>query len=299
MERRNLVTIGASCGFAASFGAPIGGLLFVLDDISSFVEKSMFLRVLVSNAIATFCLALYRGDLSAYGAIQFGKYEESKTNIFVDRFEEIPFWILMGVGGGVLGGYFCKTFYMLKKWSATKFNTNALQILRTSYITWATCVVLFFLPMMKWTCHDILVSDEGVTVDDLVAGITTVSSTTGEVVKGRRYFCDQNHVNEMATIMFGSRNKAIVRILSNPNEFYPLTLGLVGIIFFVFMSFTNTISIPSGMFTPTVLSGASLGGAVGLILKDHVDENINPSTFALLGVAALMAGVQRSTVSTW
>mmetsp|Transcript_15425 Transcript_15425/g.38302 ORF Transcript_15425/g.38302 Transcript_15425/m.38302 type:complete len:1060 (+) Transcript_15425:21-3200(+) len=299
MERRNLVTIGAACGFAASFGAPIGGLLFVLDDISSFVDQSMMLRVLVANAIATFCLALYRGDLSAYGAIQFGYYNESYTNIFVDRFEEIPFWILLGIGGGILGGYFCKTFYTIKKWSGRKFNTTALHLLRTSYITWATCIVMFFLPMMRWTCHDIVDSGEDeMSTDDLLQGITTVSRTTGEVVRGRRFFCDADQVNEMATIMFGSRNKAIVRILSNPNEFYPLTLLLVGIVFFVLMSFTNTISIPSGMFTPTVLSGASLGAAVGIVLKRHVDEEINPSTFALLGVAALMAGVQRSTVST-
>jgi chloride channel 7 len=38
-ERRNLITIGAACGFASSFGAPIGGLLFILDDISSFFEQ--------------------------------------------------------------------------------------------------------------------------------------------------------------------------------------------------------------------------------------------------------------------
>jgi H+/Cl- antiporter ClcA len=69
IEKRDLVTIGAAVGFAASFGAPIGGLLFVLDDISTFFDKSMSLRVLVANALGTFCLAIYRGDLSQYSVI--------------------------------------------------------------------------------------------------------------------------------------------------------------------------------------------------------------------------------------
>ena len=56
-------------------------------------------------------------------------------------------------------------------------------------------------------------------------------------------------------------------------------------------------SLPSGIFTPAVLTGASLGGVAVIKFQKHFDENITPSTFALLGVAALLAGVQRSTVS--
>ena len=48
-ERRDLVSIGASVGFAASFGAPIGGLLFILDD-----SKWMYLA----------CVRLYCSVLS-------------------------------------------------------------------------------------------------------------------------------------------------------------------------------------------------------------------------------------------
>jgi hypothetical protein len=68
-EKRDLVSIGAAVGFAASFGAPVGGLLFILDDISSHFNRSMSLRVLVANAFGTFCLALYRRDLSKYSVI--------------------------------------------------------------------------------------------------------------------------------------------------------------------------------------------------------------------------------------
>ena len=97
----------------------------------------------------------------------------------------------------------------------------------------------------------------------------------------------------MATIVFGSRGKAIVRILSNPGQFHPSTLlAIVGSVFFILMLYTNTTCIPSGLFTPIVISGASLEGACGLWLQQYVDENIDPSSFALLGVGAMMAGIQ-------
>ena len=110
-ERRDLVSIGASCGFAASFGAPVGGLLFILDDISSYFSKALILRILVANVIGTFCLALQRGDLSNYSVINLGKSE----TIIVNRVEEVPLYIFLGVMGGILGGLFCTTTMLLRK----------------------------------------------------------------------------------------------------------------------------------------------------------------------------------------
>jgi len=40
-----------------------------------------------------------------------------------------------------------------------------------------------------------------------------------------------------------------------------------------------------------------LGGACGNLFAEFIDENIAPSTYALLGVASMLAGIQRSTVS--
>lgn len=104
-ERRKLITIGAACGFAASFGAPIGGMLFIMDDISSFFDQDLFLRILVANSVGTFCLAYYRGNLSEYGAIEFGSYNGDDDNSIGERFKEIPFWVIMGIGGGILGEF--------------------------------------------------------------------------------------------------------------------------------------------------------------------------------------------------
>jgi chloride channel 7 len=71
----------------------------------------------------------------------------------------------------------------------------------------------------------------------------------------------------------------------------------VGLAFYFLTLITFGTAMPSGIFTPVVLSGASLGGAMGNAFHMYIDKDISPSTFALLGVAAMLAGIQRSTVS--
>lgn len=284
-ERRDLISIGASCGFAASFGAPIGGLLFILDDISSYFGKEMFLRMLVDNAIGTFCLALQHGDLSNYSVINLGTFDEPNGNIFLTRFEEIPLYILIGIGGGALGGIFCCSYDFLQ--SHNRFllvkNRAKLQFLEVVILSIITSALLFYLPIMAWTCKE-----------NEMGGDSTDHADTSP---NYQLFCQPGEINELANILLGSRVDAIRCILTDPSQFKPQTLGTVGLVFYCLMTFTFGSSLPSGIFMPTVLIGASLGGAWGLIFQNWFDQEITPSTFALLGVAALLASIQRSTVS--
>ena len=190
-ERRDLVAIGASVGFAASFGAPIGGLLFILDDVSSYFSKNMFLRVLVANAIGTFCLALQSGNLSHYSIIDFETYRGAKPtdDIFLNRFEFVPLYIVVAVGGGTLGGFFCSSFAFIKVNVTDRLTTPTAKLLEVAILSIVTSLLLFGLPIMAWTCKPLPEDD---TIDH-----------------GREFFCNPGEVNEMATIMFGSRTDGI------------------------------------------------------------------------------------------
>ena len=156
-----------------------------------------------------------------------------------------------------------------------------------------TTSVLFTLPMQRWACT----SKQGGNNVDYQQASSELSDYYSSY-NTKRFFCDQGEVNELANVLFGSRIEAIKRILTDPTQFQQATLLTVGISFYFLMTLaTYGLAIPAGTFTPTVLIGASLGGAAGVAFQNHIDSDITPSTFALLGVAGLLAGIQRSTVS--
>lgn len=208
-----------------------------------------------------------------------GNFKEPNFNIFLTRFEEIPFYLLTGIVGGMMGSTFSAALDFRKRRLKSMFNGKAWQLLGVTILSLVTSFLLFYATSMAWACRDIIEKD----------------SYLADV--GHRFYCDEGQVNSLATILLGSRDKAIRWILTDPAQFEVRTLFTVGALFYLLTILTFGSTLPMGLFTPTVLIGASLGGAGGLMLRDYVDAEITPSTFALLGVAAILAGVQRSTVS--
>ncbi len=128
---------------------------------------------------------------------------------------------------------------------------------------------------------------------------TPLDSSEVEVVDlvKDNFNCDTRQVNELFKVFHEGRDNTIENILSNPEIYDPRTLLTTGIVVYVFMTLTFGMMIPSGIFMPTILSGSALGGLVGIYVERYYGPSLSPSTFALLGAAALLAGIQRNTVS--
>jgi chloride channel 7 len=288
-ERRDLVSIGAAAGFAAAFGAPIGGLLFTVEEASTYFDQSMFLKTLSATALATFCLAVHHGDLSHYSIISLGDFESSDSNIFVNRVEQVPLYFIVAIAGGILGGLFCRFWEFLQRSrQRLKQRRWSYELLEVAFVSLLTSSVTYFAPFMSFACRAVAPTDDIVSEKSLFDPWMS---------HAHQFDCPTGSVNELGTIFFGSRDDAIGTILSDPSQFDPRTLWTVGILFFPLMILTLGVNIPSGIFMPTVLIGCSLGGAAGLAFQNWISEDLSPSTFALLGAAALLAGIQRSTVS--
>jgi H+/Cl- antiporter ClcA len=294
-ERRDLVSIGAAAGFASAFGAPIGGLLFSLEEASTFFDLSMFLKTLTATALATFCLAVLHGDLSNYSIISLGNFHTADNDIFVNRFAEFPLYVLIAIGGGVLGGIFCRCYEFLHLGKKRYFGVQdtSAQIIRklleVTIVSLLTSVLTYFLPMMEWACRPIDANDDLIVDEDK-------QLLDAWKFHAHQFNCPHAKINELATIFFGNRADAISAILTDPTQFHSYTLVTVGVVFYVLMTLTLGVSLPSGIFMPTFLIGSSLGGAAGILFQEWLPE-LSPSTFALLGAAALLAGIQRTSVS--
>ena len=294
-ERRDLISTGAAAGFASAFGAPIGGLLFSLEEASSFFAYELLWKTLTATAMATFCIAIYHGDLARYSVINL-VLNTPNNMVILHRFIEMPFYVLLGALGGTLGGFFVlfwKYMNVRRKQvlkSLPQEQHLYARLLEVALLSIITSSLMFWLPSVPWECQPPIVAPGAALNPPLNA--TQVMPTNLH-----SFYCANGMVNQMGTIFFGSRVSAITYILQDPSLIDPRTLLIVGVLCYVMLMLTMGVALPTGIFLPSILAGASLGGFFGFVVQEFFLPTSSPSIFALLGAAALLGGIQRSTVS--
>lgn len=114
-EKRDFVSGGAAAGVAAAFGAPVGGVLFSLEEGASFWNQGLTLRTFFASVVSTFTLncvlSAYHGvpgNLNYPGLLNLGQFEP-----FSYQFYELPMFMLMGMLGGILGAIWNHINYKL------------------------------------------------------------------------------------------------------------------------------------------------------------------------------------------
>ncbi|KAJ3125061.1 hypothetical protein HK098_000618 [Nowakowskiella sp. JEL0407] len=116
---RDFVAIGAGCGISAAMSAPIGGVLFVLEEIASFFELGMLKRLFFGCFAAFFVVQLYNVAQHTYTVIsqRAGNLLCNHKHIgVVDAF----LYAIVGVFGGLIGAAFNAAVCWVSKDPVTK-----------------------------------------------------------------------------------------------------------------------------------------------------------------------------------
>jgi chloride channel 3/4/5 len=107
---RELLSAGCSAGLSVAFGAPIGGVLFSYEEISTYFPRKVLWRAFLCSLFAAMIL-------KALNPTGTGKLVLFETN-YGTSYEPVHYlvFVFLGVAGGLFGGVFCKANFL---WSKT------------------------------------------------------------------------------------------------------------------------------------------------------------------------------------
>ncbi|XP_077407329.1 H(+)/Cl(-) exchange transporter 6 isoform X1 [Vanacampus margaritifer] len=299
-DKRDFVSAGAAAGVAAAFGAPIGGTLFSLEEGSSFWNQALTWKVLFCSMSATFTLNFFRsginfnkwGSFQLPGLLNFGEFKcsDGDKNCHLWTAVDLAFFVLMGLVGGLLGALFNCMNKNLSKYRMRHIHPKAkfIRVLESLLVAMVTTVVVFAASMLLGECRD-LYSPTG--HNNTLSVGEDINSTL------RQYFCSNKTYNDMATLFFNPQEAAIHQLFHQDGTFSPVTLSVFFLLYFLLACWTYGVSVPSGLFVPSLLCGAAFGRLVANILKVKLGMDIYAGTFALIGAAAFLGGVVRMTIS--
>ena len=286
-EKRDFVSAGAAAGVGAAFGAPIGGVMFSLEEGSSFWNQEVTIRTFFCSVIATFTLSFF---ISGVGG-SWGSFLNPGLHFIssgVDGRVEwtmahFPFFLMLAAVGGIIGAWFNSLNAKLTVWRSRGF------MKRVKYARWIEALIMalvvgsvfFLVPRFLGTCID-------------------VNPATDSIVSP--FYCKPDQTNDLASLFFSGQDEAI-RYLFNKDEKLAPTINR-GTLFIFFLSYFLCMvvcygsSVPGALFVPTLLAGASFGRLVGSLLDQAMPSlNIDPGAFGLIGAASILGGITRMTLA--
>ncbi|RHY92742.1 hypothetical protein DYB35_005351, partial [Aphanomyces astaci] len=288
-EKRDFLSCGAAAGVAAAFGAPIGGVLFVLEEGASFWNQSLTWRTLFCAMVSTFTLAFFISGMTAsWGTLggQAGTFTLGPFTLSTYQVWEIPIFICMGAGGGVQGALFNAVNLRLSRFRGRWIQTKGVMVLEAVVLAVAVTTVAFWLSATWGSCHPLpplkpLASVGGSTKEDEDA-----YPYRDEMV---RFYCPRGEYNDLATLLLSPGESAIRHLFHAPPETFDM-YNLVGSYSLI------------GLFIPALLVGAAYG-RLWTRLINHVTlhmphaKTTDARIYGLIGSAAMLGGITRMTIS--
>jgi chloride channel 3/4/5 len=284
-KKREILSAASAAGVSVAFGAPIGGVLFSLEEVSYYFPLKTLWRSFFCALVAAFVLR----SINPFGNEHLVMFYVDYTRPWI-LVELIPF-LLLGILGGVVGSVFIKANI---RWCQRRKLTSLGHhpIFEVLVITAVTAVIAYPNEYTRMNSSDLI---------KLLfsrCGIADVSD-----------LCNYQH-----NFTLNALNKKVAIAEAGPGVYKSMWLLILALIFkLVITIFTFGIKVPAGLFIPSMAMGAIMGRIVGIVMEQiafnypgwwgfqdacSTGENcMTPGLYAMVGAAAGLGGVTRMTVS--
>lgn len=263
-EQSEYLTASAAGGVAVAFGAPIGGVLFALEEMSSSIHFKL------STLWKSYYIAL-----AGISALQYiNPSRNGKVVVFevtYDRdwhVEEIAVFILFGIFGGLYGNYISK--WNIHYVSFRKKYLSKWPLQEVIVLTFITAFLSYFNEFLKL---DMTESME-------VLFHECVENEQGSMWSHRLCQIDKNSslfsfISLFLSLIFATCLRALLIVASYGCK------------------------VPAGIFVPSMAVGATFGRAISLIVERFITgpNVITPGTYAFLGATAALSGITNLTIT--
>lgn len=332
--KRDFVAIGVATGVAVAFGAPIGGMLFTVEEGSSFHSSHIMWRGFLATCtgvLTKHLLEQLNFDATDLGRARFGTHrdfglytddEANYSRVFWWYFWEVPLFALLGALGGLLGVAFVKVNVKVtqfrQKYIPVRNRTR--RLLEVVFVAFVTASIMFIIlatsPCEKLPAPlrtDLAPNMGGYPGDPKTPFEYGVSAAKAVAKKHfRRLHCAEGEYATYAQLFFAPLDASLKLLVhlgelgegDEGNQFYfPMgALVLYFVLMTSLMTWTYGIGAPTGMFVPSLAIGASLGQIFGraVAAAAHTvdpDLHVDLHTYAVLGTAAALGGTMRLTIS--
>lgn len=288
-DRRDLVTCGSAAGIAAAFRAPVGGVLFALEEMASWWRSALLWRAFFTAAIVAIVLralidVCLRGECGLFGKGGLIMYDVTSADIPYHLWD-VPPVILLGVVGGILGSWYNSLLEkVLRIYNLINEKGTVFKIILACCISICTSCLLFGLPWIA-SCRPCPLDP------------SEPCPTIGRSGNYKRFQCAPGHYNDLASLFFNTIDDAIKNLFSKNTdaEFQHSSMLIFFVTCFFLSIFSYGIVAPTGLFVPLIVTGASYGRLVGMLVGSR--STLNHGLFAVLGSASLLGGSMRMTVS--
>lgn len=306
-SKRDFVAGGASAGVSAAFGAPLGGVLFAIEEGCSHLDVRTIFHALIASS-ASYCSitvlkSLYIGSdgvMTGGGLLNFGSFPNPSYTL-----KELIVYAGFGLFGGIAGAGWnalnAKLTQMRMRYLQYRWHKAVEVCLWSLFVTTAAFYSTVFVEDCK---------DDG--VDDYDTITVQLNCPPGRIHAGAA-ICKRQLLGHSAWLTlsfivtaflsvpgFQTPETCVKELFHTHSNFYhSASLLVFTTIYFLLSCVTYGLSISSGLFIPSLLIGAAWGRLGGIGLQHFFPDSNwgDVGKYAFMGAAAQLSGTVRLTIS--